>query len=118
MSDRLILTRKGYYQEQANKVSGIYPCKDFRESTAYAVHINIFGGYKEVARPDLIPNSAVKRFIADGSICIAYARVGCRQYFLSDRSSYSGFLCPSRKSNHPSEWGEVEDGSGQCQSSR
>ena len=42
-----------------------------------------FGGYKEVARPDPIPNSAVKRFIADGSDCIAFARVGCRQFLLS-----------------------------------
>ena len=45
--------------------------------------LTIFGGYKEVARPDPIPNSAVKRFIADGSDCIAFARVGCRQFFLS-----------------------------------
>ena len=45
--------------------------------------LTIFGGYKEVARPDPIPNSAVKRFIADGSDCIAFARVGCRQFLLS-----------------------------------
>ena len=40
-----------------------------------------FGGYKAVVRPDPIPNSAVKRSIADGSACIACARVGCRQIF-------------------------------------
>ena len=44
--------------------------------------LTFFGGYKEVARPDPIPNSAVKRFIADGSDCIAFARVGCRQFLL------------------------------------
>src|SRR3954462_12664694 len=38
-----------------------------------------FGGHKAVARPDPIPNSAVKRSLADGSGCIASARVGCRQ---------------------------------------
>ena len=41
----------------------------------------IFGGHKAVARPDPIPNSAVKRSLADGSACIACARVGCRQIF-------------------------------------
>ena len=45
--------------------------------------LTFFGGYKEVARPDPIPNSAVKRFIADGSDCIAFARVGRRQFLLS-----------------------------------
>ena len=52
----------------------------------------IFGGYKEVARPDPIPNSAVKRFIADGSDCIAFARVGCRQFLLNRVSRDSVFL--------------------------
>lgn len=42
----------------------------------------IFGGHKAVVRPDPIPNSAVKRSLADGSGCIASARVGCRQFFL------------------------------------
>jgi len=36
-----------------------------------------------VARPDPIPNSAVKHRIADGSACLACARVGCRRIFLS-----------------------------------
>ena len=45
--------------------------------------LKFYGGYKEVARPDPIPNSAVKRFIADGSDCIAFARVGCRQFLLN-----------------------------------
>ena len=38
-----------------------------------------FGGYEAVARPDPIPNSDVKRSIADGSAGIARVRVGCRQ---------------------------------------
>ena len=54
--------------------------------------LTIFGGYKEVARPDPIPNSAVKRFIADGSDCIAFARVGCRQFLLSRAHKSPVFL--------------------------
>ena len=42
---------------------------------------NFFGDYEAAVRPDPIPNSAVKRSIADGSGCIASARVGCRQIF-------------------------------------
>ena len=45
-----------------------------------------FGGYKAVVRPDPIPNSAVKRSIADGSACIACARVGCRQILSKSRT--------------------------------
>ena len=52
----------------------------------------IFGGYKEVARPDPIPNSAVKRFIADGSDCIAFARVGCR-HILPTGAKGPRFFC-------------------------
>ena len=40
-----------------------------------------FGGHKAVARPVPIPNTAVKRSLANGSGCIASARVGCRQIF-------------------------------------
>ena len=54
--------------------------------------LTIFGGYKEVARPDPIPNSAVKRFIADGSDCIAFARVGCRQFLLNRAQMSPVFL--------------------------
>ena len=35
-----------------------------------------------MARPDSIPNSAVKRCIADGSASIGCARVGSRQIYL------------------------------------
>src|SRR5271154_4230407 len=38
-----------------------------------------FGGHKAVVRPVPIPNTAVKHSLADGSGCIASARVGCRQ---------------------------------------
>jgi hypothetical protein len=44
---------------------------------------NFFGGHKAVVRPDPIPNSAVKRSLANGSGCIASARVGRRQIFPS-----------------------------------
>ena len=54
--------------------------------------LKFYGGYKEVARPDPIPNSAVKRFIADGSDCIAFARVGCRQFLLNRTHIESGFF--------------------------
>ncbi len=47
-----------------------------------SVLLNFYGGHKAVARPDPIPNSAVKHRIADGSACIACARVGCRRTFL------------------------------------
>ena len=40
-----------------------------------------FGGNTAVARPVPIPNTAVKRCMADGSGCIASARVGSRQSF-------------------------------------
>ena len=56
-----------------------------------------FGGYKAVVRPDPIPNSAVKRSIADGSACIACARVGCRQILSKGRTQGFGFFL--RKGN-------------------
>ena len=56
------------------------------------LHLQFYGGHKAVARPDPIPNSAVKHRIADGSACIACARVGSRQTFKSRTSKESGFL--------------------------
>ena len=58
--------------------------------------LKFYGGYKEVARPDPIPNSAVKRFIADGSDCIAFARVGCRQFLFNRTRIESGFFYESK----------------------
>ena len=45
-------------------------------------------------RPVPIPNTAVKRNIADGSGCIASARVGSRQIIMSESRNIprSGFL--------------------------
>ena len=37
------------------------------------------GDLEAVVRPDPIPNSAVKRCVANGSACIACARVGRRR---------------------------------------
>src|SRR6476469_3918238 len=53
---------------------------------------NNFGGHKAVVRPDPIPNSAVKRSLADGSGCIASARVGCRQILIEGRNHFRLFF--------------------------
>src|SRR5208282_1331203 len=53
-----------------------------------------FGGHKAVVRPVPIPNTAVKRSLADGSGCIASARVGCCQIFQSSRNESFGFFYP------------------------
>jgi hypothetical protein len=45
-----------------------------------------------VVRPDPIPNSAVKRSLADGSGCIASARVGCRQILIRGRNDFRPFF--------------------------
>ena len=50
---------------------------------------NFTGGHKGVARPDPIPNSAVKRTLANGSGSIGSARVGSRQLFTSISPSLS-----------------------------
>ena len=41
----------------------------------------LFGGITAVVRPVSIPNTAVKHCMANGSGCIASARVGSRQFF-------------------------------------
>ena len=51
-----------------------------------------FGGYKAVVRPVPIPNTAVKRSLANGSGCIASARVGYRQNFNKSRNESFGFF--------------------------
>jgi hypothetical protein len=46
-----------------------------------------------VVRPVPIPNTAVKHSLANGSGCIASARVGCRQSFNKNPGENSpGFL--------------------------
>ena len=50
------------------------------DKSAEVVHRH-FGGHKAVVRPVPIPNTAVKRSLADGSGFIDSARVGCRQFF-------------------------------------
>ena len=60
-----------------------------------------FGGHKAVVRPDPIPNSAVKRSLADGSGCIASARVGRRQSFKQNpEKSSPGFAIYVINSRH------------------
>ena len=53
--------------------------QDHCGEAALANALASFGDQKGVARPVPIPNTAVKRPIADGSGCIASARVGRRQ---------------------------------------
>src|SRR4029079_16817309 len=53
---------------------------DHRQLTTDKIK-HFFGDHKAVARPVPIPNTAVKHSLADGSGCIASARVGCRQIF-------------------------------------
>ena len=58
-----------------------------------------------MARPDPIPNSAVKHRIADGSACIACARVGSRRTFQKQTKAglptKSGFFVGPEFSRHP-----------------
>src|SRR4029077_19456473 len=78
-------------------------CVVFRESPNHfgndllnlsgEILINKFGGHKAVVRPVPIPNTAVKHSLADGSGCIASARVGCRQIFQKKpKTPVFGFL--------------------------
>ena len=54
-----------------------------------AAALRFYGGPEAVVRPVPIPNTAVKRSLADGSGCIASARVGCGQIFLNNRSEHA-----------------------------
>lgn len=55
-----------------------------------------FGGHEAVVRPDPIPNSDVKRSIADGSVGRAHARVGCRQIYFQAELKGSAFFNDQR----------------------
>ena len=57
-----------------------------------------FGGSKAVVRPDPIPNSAVKRSVADGSSSIGSARVGSRHSFKKAETRVSAFFFVRRNS--------------------
>ena len=50
-----------------------------------------------MVRPVPIPNTAVKHSLADGSGCIASARVGCRQFLLErpEKIASPAFLLPA-----------------------
>ena len=52
----------------------------------------LFGDHKGVVRPVPMPNTAVKRPIADGSGCIASARVGRRQIKKAERNPFGFFV--------------------------
>ena len=65
---------------------------DFSESVRVPLKYNFSGGIEAAVRPDPFPNSAVKRGVADGSACIACARVGCRRFLFWTHHGGSGFL--------------------------
>lgn len=46
-----------------------------------------------MVRPVPIPNTAVKHQLANGSACIACARVGCRQFFTLGQLPFCRALC-------------------------
>ena len=46
------------------------------------------GDHRELEPPDPIPNSAVKWFIADGSVGFPHVRVGHRQVFILNALSF------------------------------
>jgi hypothetical protein len=52
--------------------------------------------HRELEPPDPIPNSDVKRFLADGSVGFPHVRVGHRQAFIQNLRSigFGVFLCP------------------------
>ena len=66
------------------RLPDLFPvCRFQRTDVLY----NFFGDDEAVARPDPIPNSAVKHCVADGSGPIGSARVGRRQLFQSGLGS-------------------------------
>ena len=52
----------------------------------------LLGDHRELEPPDPIPNSEVKRFIADGSVGFPHVRVGHRQALISRKATQSGGL--------------------------
>ena len=48
-------------------------------SVLLAIHISLSGDNRALEPPDPIPNSEVKRCIADGSVGLPHVRVGHRQ---------------------------------------
>ncbi len=71
-----------------------WQCKNIADSVVnpHVTSAKTFGGYKAVVRPVPIPNTAVKRSLANGSGCIASARVGYRQIFNKSRNESFGFF--------------------------
>ena len=63
------------------RIAGIVPGTIFNKIFCGQVRNQHFGGITAVVRPVPIPNTAVKHCKADGSGCIASARVGSRQSF-------------------------------------
>ena len=71
----------------------------FRYSFAFRQPV-LPGGHRDVEPPDPIPNSEVKRVIADGSVGSPHVRVGHRQAFKSRRARryrWARFFCPESR---------------------
>jgi hypothetical protein len=56
-----------------------------------APHTSLPGEHRELVPPDPIPNSVVKRFIADGSVGFPHVRVGHRQALIPKSRSSSSY---------------------------
>ena len=48
----------------------------------------MLGDHRELEPPDPIPNSEVKRFIADGSVGLPHVRVGHRQALILRKATH------------------------------
>ena len=75
--------------------------KELRESDAkHQRELNVTGfpdGHRAVAPPEPMPNSEVKRSIADGSVGLPHVRVGhCQVLIQSLRETGGFFFIPSR----------------------
>ena len=62
-------------------------------------HTGLLDDHRAVEPPESIPNSEVKRSIADGSVGLPHVRVGHRQALIlkARLDSQSGFFLPERK---------------------
>ena len=61
-----------------------------------SVQTSLPGDHRVLEPPDPIPNSAVKRYIADGSVEFLHARVGHRQALIENpvAQTQRGFFMP------------------------
>ena len=67
------------------------------------MHTSLLDDNRAVEPPESIPNSEVKRSIADGSVGLPHVRVGHRQALIQSPSSesYWGFSLSAISKNNP-----------------